>query len=112
VTELMESCRAFCLPGKEDFGITAVEANAAGKPVVALAAGGALETVEEGVTGSFFGRHDTEDILDAIRRGDQIDTEPDDIAATAQRFSRPAFEASLVRSLRNGLRDRERLQVA
>ena len=44
----MEGCRAFCLPGNEDFGITPVEANAAGKPVVAFGAGGALETIEDG----------------------------------------------------------------
>ena len=54
VTELMESCSALCLPGVEDFGITPVEAHAAGKPVVAFGAGGALETVEEGFDGAFF----------------------------------------------------------
>jgi len=51
ITELFESCRAFCLPGAEDFGITPIEANAAGKPVVAFAGGGAQETLEEGWRG-------------------------------------------------------------
>ena len=60
VTELMQSCRAFCLPGVEDFGMTPVEANAAGKPVVAFAAGGALETLEEGVSGAFFREYTAE----------------------------------------------------
>ena len=95
VTELMESCRAFCLPGKEDFGITPVEANAAGKPVVAFAAGGALETVEEGRTGAFFTRHDPAAVLDAIRRADAIGAAPEVIAAAARRFSRHAFEVRL-----------------
>src|SRR6266446_5308140 len=44
ITEMMETCRAVVVPGTEDFGILPVEANAAGKPVIALAAGGALET--------------------------------------------------------------------
>ena len=54
VIELMESCSAFCLPGVEDFGITPVEAHAAGKPVIAFGDGGALETVDEGFDGVFF----------------------------------------------------------
>jgi glycosyltransferase involved in cell wall biosynthesis len=113
VTALMESCRAFCLPGKEDFGITAVEANAAGKPVVAFGAGGVLETIEEGVTGSFFASHNPDDVLDAIRRCDGIDTHPHAMAAAAQRFSEGAFEAGLVGVLRSGLQARrERLQIA
>lgn len=99
VTALMEGCRALCLPGKEDFGITPVEAQAAGKPVVALAAGGALETVEEGVTGAFFPRHDPDEILDAIRRCDRIAATPETLAAAARRFSRHAFETSLRRVL-------------
>ena len=102
VSELMEGCRALCVPGREDFGICAVEANAAGKPVVALAAGGALETLENGVTGTFFTRHDSEEVLVAIRRCDEIDASPEVIAAHAQRFSRAAFEAGLLRVLQDG----------
>lgn len=52
--ELFARCRAFIFPGAEDFGITPLEAMAAGRPVIAYAAGGALETVIEGVTGRFF----------------------------------------------------------
>ncbi|HZV73357.1 MAG TPA: glycosyltransferase [Conexibacter sp.] len=104
VTALMEGCRALCLPGKEDFGISPVEAHAAGKPVVALAAGGALETIEEGVTGAFFTRHDPDDVLDAIDRCDRIAAHPEQLAAAARRFSRHAFEAGLRRVLHAGLR--------
>ena len=108
VTRMMEDCRALCLPGKEDFGITAVEANAAGKPVIALAAGGALETLEDGVTGALFDSHARDDVLAAIRRCDEIDTRPRDIAAAAQRFSYNAFETRLVDVLRAGLRAHRR----
>jgi glycosyltransferase involved in cell wall biosynthesis len=104
VTELMEGCRALCLAANEDFGISPVEANAAGKPVVAFAAGGALETLEDGTTGSFFRRHDPDDVLEAIRRCDAIDTPAAVIAASAQRFSRAAFRSGLLGVLERGLR--------
>jgi glycosyltransferase involved in cell wall biosynthesis len=111
VTELMEGCRALCVAGKEDFGITSVEANAAGKPVVALAAGGALETLEEGVTGALFSRHETDDVVAAIRRCEAITTSPEAIAASARRFARPAFEAGLLSVLHTGVAaHRERLR--
>jgi glycosyltransferase involved in cell wall biosynthesis len=103
VTRLFETCRAFCLAGTEDFGITPVEAHAAGKPVIAFAGGGALETVEDGVTGVFFDRHDHASILDAIRRADRIETTPEEIAAAAQRFSRRAFELRLQTVLEDAL---------
>ncbi|MBX0328293.1 glycosyltransferase [Oscillochloris sp. ZM17-4] len=51
---LFAGCRAFIFPGEEDFGITPLEAMAAGRPVIAYGAGGALETVIDGVTGRFF----------------------------------------------------------
>ena len=95
LTELIESCRALCVAGREDFGITAVEAGAAGKPVVALAAGGSLETVKDGVTGSFFMHHEPEEVLAAIERCERISTSPEDIAAAASRFSRAAFRDRL-----------------
>ena len=100
VTRLMESCRAFCAPAHEDFGIAPVEALAAGKPVVALAAGGTLETIREGVNGAFFHRHDPEDVLRAIARCDALDRSPAALSATAEPFSSSAFRARLAEVLR------------
>jgi glycosyltransferase involved in cell wall biosynthesis len=54
VADLMGRCRALIFPGVDDFGITPVQAMAAGRPVIAYAAGGALDTVVEGLTGLFF----------------------------------------------------------
>lgn len=68
VEQLMSSCRAFVLPGEEDFGIAAVEAMAAGKPVVALRRGGAVETVIDGETGLLYDEPTPEDFLDAVGR--------------------------------------------
>jgi glycosyltransferase involved in cell wall biosynthesis len=99
ITRLMETCRAFCLPGREDFGITPVEANAAGKPVVAFAGGGALETLEDGRTGVFFRSHAVDDVVDAISRCDKLQTSPAVIAASAERFSRKTFRTSLSRAI-------------
>jgi glycosyltransferase involved in cell wall biosynthesis len=59
--------------------------------VIAFAGGGALETVEHGVTGVFFHRHDTEDFLAAARACDAMPTGPQVIARSARRFSREAF---------------------
>ena len=103
VTGLMEGCRALCVPGKEDFGITPVEANAAGKPVVAFGAGGALETLVDGVTGSFFTGYEPDEILAAINRCERIDTTPEALAAAARRFSPRTFETALVDALHAGL---------
>ncbi len=91
MTRLMEQCRAFCLPGEEDFGMTCVEAQAAGKPVVAFAGGGALETVVEGRTGAFFTEQTPDVFLEALRRCDAMDADHHHIAAHAEQFSRGAF---------------------
>jgi glycosyltransferase involved in cell wall biosynthesis len=99
VTSLMQECRAVCLPGVEDFGIVPVEAQAAGKPVVAFARGGALETVEEGVSGMFFHRHSVDEFLEAVARCDALDTEPQLIAQRARRFGRAAFRAGITQVL-------------
>jgi glycosyltransferase involved in cell wall biosynthesis len=103
VTELFESCRAYCLPAREDFGISAVEAQAAGKPVIAFGRGGALETVEDGVSGVFFNRHSVGCVIDAIARCDEIDTPPEHIAALASRFSPERFRQRLTEAISAGL---------
>lgn len=99
LTELFESCAGFCLPGVEDFGLTPVEANAAGKPVVAFAGGGALETIEDGLTGTFFEHHSVDALLDALRRCDALTSSPEQIAHHASRFSIAAFRERLTATL-------------
>lgn len=91
MVELLESCRALCVAGTEDFGMTALEANAAGKPVVTYASGGALETVRDGITGALFRELTEEAVLDAIERADRIDAPPEELAAHARRFSADMF---------------------
>lgn len=65
--ELYSKCLAFINPQEEDFGITAVEAMAAGRPVVAFRRGGALETVEAGVTGEFFNEQTADSLAQVLK---------------------------------------------
>jgi glycosyltransferase involved in cell wall biosynthesis len=95
VVELMQSCRAVCIAAEEDFGIVALEAQAAGKPVIAYGRGGALENVEPGVSGVFFHDLSPEAVIDAISEADRLDAPPEAIAAGVERFSNGAFEERL-----------------
>jgi glycosyltransferase involved in cell wall biosynthesis len=79
----------------EEFGITAVEAQAAGRPVIAAAAGGALETVIDGQTGRLAKLDDIDSFADAIRSIEQLDFDPAHAVRNAQRFSVAAFERRL-----------------
>jgi glycosyltransferase involved in cell wall biosynthesis len=89
--ELLAGCRAFIFPGEEDFGITPLEAMAAGRPVIAFAAGGALETVVEGITGRFFRQPSAAALATAVAlsRCDSYDT--DAIRRHAEGFGRAPF---------------------
>ena len=91
LAELVGNCRALIFPGEEDFGIAPIEAQAAGRPVIAFAAGGALETVLEGRTGRFFHRPDPESLIEAVERleGDRYD--PMAIQAHARAFDVTVF---------------------
>ena len=64
-------CRALLFPGEEDFGMAPVELAAAGRPTIAYRAGGATETVLDGVTGIFFERQETADLVEAMERFEQ-----------------------------------------
>jgi glycosyltransferase involved in cell wall biosynthesis len=97
--ELLASCRAVCVAAEEDFGIVAVEAQAAGKPVVAYARGGSLETVRDGLTGVLFEDQTEEALSDAVRGLDGLDTDPQAIADHASQFNRGAFRRGLVAAI-------------
>ncbi len=103
VVEFMEGCRAVCVAAEEDFGLVAVEAQAAGKPVVAYGRGGSLETVLDGVTGVFFDELTEESVLAAVTASDRLDALPDEIAAHARQFSRDAFRAHLGQTIGEAL---------
>jgi glycosyltransferase involved in cell wall biosynthesis len=94
--ELYSRCRAFLLPGEEDFGITAVEALASGKPVIALARGGALETVPS-FGGVFYDEPSDAAIDAAIDRFEKIESDfhPSELQAWASRFREEEFARSM-----------------
>jgi glycosyltransferase involved in cell wall biosynthesis len=110
--DLYSRCRAFVLPGEEDFGITAVEAQASGKPVIALGRGGVLESVplNDPTGGIFFQSEDEESLQDAIERFEAAEAlfEPSAIQKNAMCFSTQAFDAGMKEILfpDNDLRDR------
>jgi glycosyltransferase involved in cell wall biosynthesis len=87
----LEGCRGLIFPGLEDFGIAPVEAQAAGRPVIALGAGGALDTVESEVTGVLFATQTVEAIADAVRRSQKVRWCTETIRGSAHRFSREIF---------------------
>jgi glycosyltransferase involved in cell wall biosynthesis len=97
-----EHCRAFILPGIEDFGITPLEAQAAGAPVIAYGEGGALETVIDGKTGRFFEQQTPEALAETIM---SFETErhlfsPGTARRQAERFSPARFRQEMKSYLR------------
>ncbi len=95
VVEVMARCRALVFPGEEDFGLTPLEAMASGRPVIAYRAGGALETVVEGVTGAFFETQTVDALADVLAGFDASRYRPKDARAHALTFDRPHFKTRL-----------------
>ncbi|MBJ6123332.1 glycosyltransferase [Sphingomonas mollis] len=98
----MAQCRALIFPGEEDFGMVPVEVQASGRPVVALARGGALETVLPGKTGILYQNDDTEGLTEAVRTFEAsglAETCSPACIANAARFGKQAFMAGMTRVL-------------
>ena len=94
---VMARAQAFIHPQIEDFGITPIESMAAGRPVIALAKGGALETVVPNETGIFFHRQTWEDLLDTVLHFDSSAFDPFVIKKHALQFGATAFEEKMRR---------------
>jgi glycosyltransferase involved in cell wall biosynthesis len=92
LVSLMAGCRAFVFPGLEDFGLTPVQAMAAGRPVIAYAGGGALDSVLEGVTGTFFYEQTPDSLAAAVEGWDDTAYNPENIRAHARRFDTELFK--------------------
>ena len=96
VPQLMAQCRAFIFPGLEDFGITPVQALAAGRPVIAYAGGGALDIVQDGVNGVLFYEQTEEALIDAIDRFSRLTFDPLTVRRSAEPFDTAAFAEKLL----------------
>ena len=91
VAEEFASARALIFPGLDDFGITPVEAMAAGTPVIAYQAGGALDYVIAGKTGLFFTEPTARSLAGALRKFPAQHFDHDEITRAAERFSARQF---------------------
>jgi glycosyltransferase involved in cell wall biosynthesis len=94
-----ERCRAFIHPQIEDFGITAAEAQAAGRPVLALRRGGALETVVEGRTGLFFDMQTPESLGECVEEFERRSFSAAACRENAERFRPEVFRDAIRRFL-------------
>lgn len=103
--DLMARCRALLFPGLEDFGITPVQAQAAGRPVIAFGAGGALDTVIPGRTGELFSVQTVEALMAVLADFDPMRYDPAECRRHALRFDRSRFRrelGALVERVRRG----------
>jgi glycosyltransferase involved in cell wall biosynthesis len=93
---LYQNCHAFIMPQIEDFGISAVEAMACGRPVIACDAGGAMETVIEGQTGVFFWPQSADALVDGIIAVERSRWDSSLISEHAQRFRTERFREEML----------------
>jgi glycosyltransferase involved in cell wall biosynthesis len=95
VPNLFARCRAFIFPGLEDFGITPVQAQAAGRPVIAFKGGGALDTVIPGKTGMVFEEQSVESLKRALLAFDEREYNPAELRAHAMIFDSAVFKRQI-----------------
>ncbi len=98
--ELLAHCRVLLLPWEEDFGLVPVEAQACGRPVVALNRGGTRETVIHGQTGILIAEASVEALVEGLRQADRHEWDPQRIRAHALQFAPERFHAQLGSLLR------------
>lgn len=115
--DYMKRAKAFIFAAEEDFGITPVEAQACGTPVIAYGKGGSLETVRgygrvSNPTGVFFYKQDIESIISAVNKFERVALEIsyEDCRKHAERFSIPRFQKEFKDYVENILNDKKQMQ--
>ncbi|AOZ77271.1 glycosyltransferase family 4 protein [Clostridium pasteurianum] len=101
IKEYYSKCRAFLFPGDEDFGITPLEAQASGRPVIAFGKGGALETVVENQTGVFFREQTVDSLKDAVKRFEGVKFDKQAIRKHAEEFDEEIFKEKIKSFIEN-----------
>lgn len=99
VLPYLARCRALIFPGEEDFGITPLEAQACGRPVIAYGAGGALASVVEGITGAFFAEQTVESLVAALAAFDASRYDARAIHEHALAFDKPRFQRRILQCI-------------
>jgi glycosyltransferase involved in cell wall biosynthesis len=100
-------CRALLFPGEEDFGITPLEAQACGRPVIAYGSGGALASVVEGITGVFFYEQTVDSLATALASFDERRYEPQTIRSHALEFDMPRFRRRILQFIEAKMNERK-----
>ncbi len=93
--KLAQTSKAFLFPNEEDFGISAVEALAAGTPVIAYKKGGALDIVQDGETGVFFDKQTVESLVEAMKRFETMEFLPATLHRKSKRFDKGYFATKI-----------------
>ena len=106
LADLYSRCRAVIFPGVEDFGIVPLEANAAGRPVIAYAAAGALETIVDGVTGTFFHEQTPTALAQAVCATDVTRFDTRALWQHAEQFSQTRFKERIANFVEEKWRSR------
>lgn len=99
------NCAALVFPGTEDFGLVMVEANRYGKPVIAYKAGGALEIIQEGITGEFFDKQEVQSLAEKLAKFDEKRYNSKNCLKNAERFSYEVFEKSFRAIFEKNIKD-------
>ena len=99
-------CRAFLFPGEEDFGITPLEVQACGRPVIAYGAGGALASVVDGSTGVFFREQTVESLMAILATFNERMFHPASIRSHALEFDLPRFNRRVLQFIETKLSEK------
>jgi len=100
---LYANCRALVFPQEEDYGLAPLEAQASGRPVIAYARGGALETVVDGQTGVLFFEQHPDAVVEAVRKAEATNFDPVEIRRHAARFEVDVFFRSFEEFIQRNL---------